>query len=157
MGRDRTDSPPMTSRRARRGLLRLRLRTLLDGQDIAGAYLLSHHLLWLAVLLLPGSTLGPAQRPDGTRSSTALFVELGGDPALATTYAVMLILALVGVLRLSVRTDVQRGCLLVLLAMSVSLAAVYLAGSWRSIIAWDALLRAVMAWWAFTSIDPVDD
>lgn len=141
---------PWSDWHVRRTVVAFRLKALAAGHDPGGAFLLLHHLAWLCVLLVPGETL--AIRP-GQPSATSLFVNLGGDLALAAVYAVLLVLCAVAVTRLTLSTAITRTCLLLVLSLSVTLAAVYIYGNPLSLIAWDAILRAVLAWWTYTSLD----
>lgn len=141
---------PWSDWHVRRTVVAYRLKAIAAGHDPGGAFLLLHHLIWCAVLLIPGETL--VARP-GQPSAVGLFIALGGDVALAALYAVLAGLCLVAVTRLTLSTAVTRSCLLAVLCLSVPLALVYFVGNPLSIIAWDAVLRAVLAWWAYTSLD----
>ena len=132
-------------------VLTWRLKAISRGHDAAGGFLVGHFATWLTVLAMPGETLRPAQ--PGQRISTALFVEMGGDIALGAFYALCLALALIAFLRLSLSLRVVRTCLLLLLSLSVGLTVVYLIGRPDSLVACDALLRAALAWWAYTALD----
>lgn len=151
MSKDRRPrGEPWSDWHVRRTVVAYRLKAIGAGHDPAGAFLLFHHLTWCAVLLVPGDTL--VARP-GQPSSTKLFIALGGDVALAALYAVLAVLCLVAVTRLTLSTAVTRSCLLAVLCLSVPLALIYFVGNPLSIIAWDAMLRAVLAWWSYTSLD----
>lgn len=146
----RARAEPWSDWHIRRTVVAYRIKAIAAGHDPGGAFLLLHHLTWMCVLLVPGETL--VARP-GQPSSVALFISLGGDAALAALYAVLAALCAVAVTRLTLSTQVTRSCLLAVLCLSVPLAAVYFVGNPLSIIAWDAVLRAVLAWWAYTSLD----
>jgi hypothetical protein len=146
----RSPRDPWSDWHVRRTVVAYRLKALAAGHDPGGAFLLLHHLTWLGVLLVPGTTL--ATRP-GQPSATSMFVQLGGDPALAAVYAVLALLCLIAVTRLTLSTTITRTCLLLVLSLSVTLAVVYLAGNPLSLIAWDAIGRALLAWWAYSSMD----
>ncbi len=141
----------LTMAEARRLLLRQRIRGLIEGHDVAGAVLLLHHTITTLVLLMPGRTL--AEPAAGERTSVRLFLDLGGDRALAAVYLVLASVVGFAVLRLSLSQRVTETCLLLVLVASVALAVVYLTGNPASTSAWDAVIRALVAWWAYLALD----
>lgn len=136
---------------ARALIIRLRIRCLTRGEDVASAALLLHHLAWVTVMIWPGPTLVP--QAAGTRSSLRLFIGLGGDWALLAVYLPLLILTAIAVLRLTISQTLVRHCLLAVAAGSVGLAVIYLTSNPFSALAWDAVIRAVVALWAYAAVD----